>query len=91
MRKEINFLHDSKIIDKYVGDPITTFNEFKAHEAIRDHKKKKQKLTRAAGDLAQSMHAAPDPIFRYRMQDEDAEEQPQLQTRGRKDFFTRSV
>lgn len=91
VRKEINQLHDEKIIDKYAEDPIIAYTEYKAHEAIRDHKKKKQKLTRAAGDLAQAMHAAPDPAYRYQIKDKDAEELPRLKARGRKDFFTRSV
>lgn len=90
MRKEINQLHDKKIINKYDGDPITAYSEHCANQAIRNHKKKSQKITRAAGDLAEAMHATAESVYRYKAKDMDADEsaEPQLQPRGRRDFFS---
>jgi hypothetical protein len=90
MRKHINLLDSQKIIDKHAGDPVAAYKEYLAHEAARSARSKKDKITREAGRLAEAMHTSEEPTYRYTVRDEESEalEEPQLKTRGRREFFS---
>lgn len=90
MRKQINLLDRMKILDKHTDDPVTVYMEYLAHEATRNARKKRHKITRESGRLAEAMHAAPESAYRYKAQDEETGEsvEPQLKTRGRRNFFS---
>lgn len=87
-RKEINRLHQGRIINAHCEDPVTIYMEYLAKQASRNSQSKKPKITRQAGQLANALHEMPTPSYRYRTEDpEDAKEEPTMESRNRRAFF----
>ena len=86
-RKEILQLNRDRLLVWGQNDPVIAFSNYVAQRATRNSHKKKQKITREAGLLANALYEQPEPVFRYKVEAEIEPEEPRIETRNRSSVF----
>jgi len=89
MRKEINRLDREQVLNKREGDPVPIYMDHLSTQALLQAGKKRPKITREAGKLANHLHAG-GTLSRGYVADEFAGEEPTSnnpKSRGRRDYF----
>ncbi|MFN4361252.1 MAG: hypothetical protein ACK4F4_11085 [Hylemonella sp.] len=88
-RKEINRLHREKIINKWNGDPVKSFQAHLAHESLKKSAKNPYKISRESSKLATSLHEENPQKIRYNVEPLSSEtsETRKPKSRGRRQFF----